>query len=54
MKRVTSNLSTFHLCSRMQDLGRELMWDHVHANPEGDDLIAECYSKHLLATWEIE
>ena len=34
--------------------GRELMWDHVHANPEGDDLIAECYSKHLLATWEIE
>ena len=34
--------------------GRELMWDHVHANPEGDDLIAECYCKHLLATWETE
>ena len=33
---------------------RELMWDHVHTNPEGDDLIAECYSRHLMATWEIE
>ena len=34
--------------------GQELMWDHVHANPEGDDLIAEYYCKHLLATREIE
>ena len=33
---------------------QELMWDHVHANPEGDEIIADCYTEHLLGLWEID